>query len=311
MSGRARVLLRLLVAIVLLVLVFRVVSPGDVLARLRAAPWWAFATAAGCLGVNSVFHAHRIRFLLPAPRPPWWRLLRAILLGSFFGLVLPTGGSEAARVLILRREVGGLDAAVAAMGMARVLELVAWSLLCLYGAVFVLPGDWPWLVPITLGAAAAMAGIVALVVAGLLRGEGLVRRLPRRIGGPLGRVLALRASAADLARSTLLVVPTAVLNCGIVWVVLRAYAAPMSFADVLGLVPALDVLIALPVTISGVGVREGVFQVALAARGVAPEVAVAVAFTRWTGELARAAAGGLLFVTSPGGLRRVPVTFRD
>jgi hypothetical protein len=50
----------------------------------------------------------------------------------------------------------------------------------------------------------------------------------------------------------------------------------------------------LPVTLSGVGVREGVFVHALARFGATEELAVAIALTRWTGELGRAAVGGLM-----------------
>lgn len=61
-------------------------------------------------------------------------------------------------------------------------------------------------------------------------------------------------------------------------------------------------------TISGVGVREGVMARALAPYGAAPTLAVAIALTRWTGELGRAALGGVLLWVDRGAGRGPPPT---
>ena len=59
---------------------------------------------------------------------------------------------------------------------------------------------------------------------------------------------------------------------------------------------AADTVIALPVTINGIGLRESTFEILLAPLSVGGELAVAVALTRWVGELQRAAVGGILFL---------------
>ena len=71
---------------------------------------------------------------------------------------------------------------------------------------------------------------------------------------------------------------------------------PLRISRVLALVPAADVLIWLPISIGGVGVRESAFAMALGPWGVPVASAVAIAITRWTGELARGAIGCMLWV---------------
>lgn len=297
---RAAVVLRLLVALGLLGLVVGRADPGEALARLRAAPWWTMAAPIVLLTLNSGIHALRLLVLLPAPRPPGREVLRAVLVGHFFGLFLPTGGGDAAKVVALRRSAGSLETAVAAMAVSRVLELVPWGLLLVWGAWGVLPGRLPWMVTLAWVTAAGMGG--ALLLVALARGApaALARRIPGALGDRLRRVAAFRAPPGGLAACLGLTVPFALLNCLAVWAVLRGYGAGLSYPTVLGLVPTLDVLIALPVTIAGVGVREGVFVHGLAAWDIAPATALAVAFTRWTGELFRAGLGGLWFAAGRG-----------
>ena len=70
----------------------------------------------------------------------------------------------------------------------------------------------------------------------------------------------------------------------------------LPFLDVMALAPAADAVIALPLTINGIGLRESAFEILLQPLNVAGEIAVAVALTRWVGELQRAGVGGVLFL---------------
>ena len=81
---------------------------------------------------------------------------------------------------------------------------------------------------------------------------------------------------------------------------LAGIMAGNAFATVLGLVPAADVLIWLPISISGVGVRESVFALALEPWGILAPSAVAIGIVRWTGELARGAIGCMLMALGEG-----------
>lgn len=298
--------LRVVLAGGILAWVLSRVDPGAALAVARDAPAWVFAAPMALLLFNSVLHAWRLRLLSPDDGPPVAELLRIALVGNFFGLFLPSGGGEAAKVVALSRHVGGLERAFAILGTARLMELLPWAAFLVWGAVAVLPGRLPELVPLAWGAAAVFAGIGLAGGLALHYGEAGARRLPGFLAVRLQRVASLRAPRDRVLACLALAVPFAVVNVLTVQVILLGYGVDLGLGPVFGLVPTADVLISLPITMAGVGVREGLFVHAFGAWGVAEPVALAVAFTRWTGELARAALGGVLFAMSRE--RRTPVT---
>ncbi len=285
---------RVLVAVVLLAVILGRVDPGEAADRVRAAPGWVFVVPSALLVVNSGIHAVRILVLIPSPRPRFLPVLRSVLLGNFFGLFLPSGGGEAAKVVALGRAIGDFETALAALATSRLLELIPWGLLCVWGALFVLPARLPgyvWLAWLAAGGFAAVLIGVWFVAPRL----GAVP-LPPALRDRLARVVAFRPPRRRLAASLAAAVPFAAINCLVVWLVQWGYGGPLSYLEVAGVVPTLDVLIALPITVSGVGVREAVFVDGFGAYGIIAPVALAIAFTRWSGELFRAGLGGLVFL---------------
>ena len=287
-------------------LLLRQVDPREALSRVGDAPGWVLAVPALLLLFNSGIHALRLRILMGAagPMPPLHRFHAAMLKASFFGLVLPTGGTELAKLGFLRPLVGRTDLPVAALLLARLLELLPWTALLLFGLAWGLPAHDPLLA----GVAAVFAGIfiavMALAVVAVRSGGRLAAILPGALGRFTHDIVAafeqVRRQPQRLVSAGLLAVPFALINGFVVWVLVRAYALGMSYPDVLAVIPAADTLISLPVTVSGIGVREGVFVHVLAPWGADEATAVAVAVLRWTGELGRAAVGGLLFVAAGG-----------
>lgn len=292
---RLWIVLRVLFAVALLGFVFSRVDPGAALDVVARAPAWAFAVPVALLFANSLLHAARLRLLVPSDGPGVPTLLRIALLGNFFGLFLPSGGGEAAKVVALAPHVGGLERGFAVLGAARLMELVPWAFFLVWGALAVLPGHLPGFVPLAWGAAAGMLAAALGGAVALRYGEVAARRLPGPIALRVRRIASLSVPSLRVLACLLLAVPFAALNVTVVWVILVAYGAPLSLATVFGVVPAADVLISLPITVAGVGVREGLFVHAFAAWGVAEPVALAVAFTRWSAELGRAAAGAVFF----------------
>lgn len=286
--------LRLLFAVGVLAFVFSRVDPGDAADALAEAPWWAFVVPSVLLLVNSGVHAFRIRVLLPEPRPRFAPVLRSVLLGNFFGLFLPSGGGEAAKVVALGRSIGNFEVAVAALALSRVLELVPWGLLCLWGGLVILPGRLPEYVPLALGTAGGF--LFVLLLFPVVARVGRHVPLPAFVADRILRVLQFRTSRRAILTCLVATAPFALINCFVVWAILRAYGVALSYPTVLGLIPTLDVIIALPITVSGIGVREVVFVHGLGAWDVAPAVAIAASLTRWTGELFRSGLGGLLFL---------------
>lgn len=287
-------LARLFIAGALLAVVIGRVDRGEAAAVLRAAPGWVFVVPAALLFVNSGIHAIRIRALLPAPVPAFLPVLRSVLIGNFFGIFLPSGGGEAAKVVALGRATGDFDTAVAALATSRLLELVPWGLLCVWGAVGVLPAHLPQYVWLAWATAVGFAAVL-LGVWGIGPHLGRVP-LPASVRGRLSRILAFRPPPRGLLTSLLAALPFAAINCFVVWVVQHAFGGPLDYPEIMGVIPTLDVVISLPVSVSGVGVREAVFVDGFGAYGVAPAAALAIAFTRWTGDLFRAGVGGVVFL---------------
>ena len=294
---------RLAVAVILLVIVVTRVDPGEAAAQVRSAPWWVFVVPPALLVLNSGIHAIRIGVLLPAPRPGFLAVLASVLIGNFFGIFLPSGGGEAAKVVALGRATGDFETALAALATSRLLELIPWGLLCVWGALVVLPDRLPgyvWLAWLT----AAGFSAVLLAVCGFGPRLGALP-LPAGLRARVARLLAFRPPRRHVYASLAASVPFAAINCLVIWLVQRAYGGPLSYGEIMGVAPTLDVVISLPVSVSGVGVREAVYVDGFGAYGVAAPVALAIAFTRWTGELLRAGVGGLVFLAgaSSGGSR--------
>lgn len=309
--------LRLLLTAAAVAWVLSLVDLRDAGAVLASAPPWVYVLPPGLLVLNSAVHALRVRVLLQAAgiTVPLCGVVAAMLQAAFVGQVLPRGGAEVAKIGFLTRLTGSAEASLAAILVARLLELIPWTLLLLWGLAW---GLWAH-DPVVGAAAAVFACAFSVVLATSLilvrGGDRLVGALPltlrtlaRRLPARLHR-LARRLRAAfvqvggDRPRlwwAGLLTVPFSLINCLVVWLIMRAHALPVGYLDALAVIPAVDTLIALPITIGGVGVREGLFVGLLAPWGATEAVAVAVALTRWSAELGRAAVGGVLFVV--GGL---------
>ena len=299
-------LLRVAVSVGLLAFVFSHVDSGQAASALGRAPLWVFFVPATCLITNSWIQAWRVRLLFGAHGidASVRFLFRVFLIGSFWGLVLPMGGAEATRLVLLRQRLNRLDACAATLFVARLLETLPWGALLVWGLCS------GWLDAVPLLAWAAWLGLSLFAVAWLMSigfwwaGPAAAARLPPLLSRPVSRAASAIGQFAGapgrLALCAVMGVPFTLVNAGVVWAVFVAYGVPLDYAAVLGVVPAADVWISLPVSMAGIGVRESVFVLALGPFGVAESVALAVIFTRWTGELGRAVAGGVFLALGLG-----------
>lgn len=298
-------LLRLAITAAVAGWVWRQVAAGDVVTLLASTPWWAFVVPTALMLLNAFIHAIRVRLLLRAAgvEAAVWPLYGALLRASFLGLVLPTGGSEVAKVATVGRLIGRSEAALAALLAARLLELVPWTALLLLGLWAGVAERDPLLGAAAIGFSAAFSAAVAVAVVGVWRGPVVVGRLPGRVGRFARRsaeaLVAVGRRPRLVGLALLLAVPFALINNVAIWAALRGSGVEaLGLGEVLCLFPVADTLIALPVTISGIGVREGVFVRALAPWGVGEAQAVTAGLVRWVGELGRAAVGGVWLTAS-------------
>lgn len=307
---RAMLLLRVALSAAALAWVLQHIELADTSGYLGQAPPWTWVLPAGLLVLNSAVHALRLKLLLDGTGPavPLLQVLLALLKGNFLGVVLPTGGAEVAKIGFLARPCGSGERALAAILVARLLELLPWTLLLLWGLAWGLWEHDRLVAAAAVVFALAFSAVLLLSLVLVRWGEpllarlpqGLLARLPRRIRGLGQRVRAafsqVGADRRRLLLSGLLTVPFSLVNCLVVFVIVRGYGLDLAYLDVLALVPAVDTLIALPISVGGLGVREGLFVDLLAPWGATQSLGVAVALTRWAAELGRAAVGGVIFV---------------
>ncbi|MCP4810802.1 MAG: flippase-like domain-containing protein [Proteobacteria bacterium] len=260
---------------------------------LREAPAWVFVVPPAFMTFNALIHAVRLRLLTQAIGAPVsiGTALSALFRASFAGLALPTGGSELAKIGFLAQDIPS-EKAVVALTVGRLQDMLPWAALLLYGLTTELRHEDPALAGVAVFFALAFLGATSVV----WLAAGRSWRLGAWVERASHALLQLRGQPRVLALSLGLCLPFALVNVTCSWLVVRGFGVDMAWLDALARIPAADCLISLPITISGVGVREGVFAHLLSPWGVAATTAALIGTVRWTGELFRAALGGVLFV---------------
>lgn len=292
--------LRLLLTAAALTWVFSRVELGQTLEHIAGLPAWVFLLPFLAMLANSVLHGLRLSLMMGLAGVEMSPIagLGVALRAAFVGMALPTGGGELAKVALLTRVSGRADAAVAVVVATRLMEFIPWSMLLFWAA---LRGVGRESQPLAWTAIFAGSAFLGAVLGGALLarlrlevpGQGRIARFLNNAAASLRRV---SGRPGGLALVALLAVPFGLLNVFSMWIVLYAFHIPLSYPDALMFFPAADVWVSLPISISGVGVRESVVSYVLGLRGVDASVAVSAALVRWSGEILRAIPGGIWFV---------------
>ena len=303
---RIGLVLRIAGTIIALWWVMGRVEPDVALQALSEAPLWVFVVPSVGVFFNTIIQGIRIQRMLMAmgARLSLGRVLSAVCRGAFMGLVLPSGGQEVAKAALLAKATSRMDVGIGALLAARVLQLPMWALLLTWSLYSGLLVSDPVLGMAAAGFLCVICVVLGLSFWGLQREDEphvfLPRWTPARLVDGVQRIVValrmLRSHPQAILIVASLALPAAVINIGVVWAILWGFSAPLDPGEVAALLPAADVLIWMPIRMSGLGVREGLFAYFLAPRGVGVATAVAIGLTRWTGELMRALVGGLLFV---------------
>jgi glycosyltransferase 2 family protein len=272
---------------------------GTAIEAFRSMPVWVLLVPVALMSCNTAIHSVRLFVLLRrmGTAASYLGVCAAIFRASFVGAFLPTGAGEVAKVYWMSRSVGRTAPVVLSLFVARMMEVICWGCILLLGWWSDVGLHLPILGKLSLfaGLFFVLAGSLGLLA--IARGWSWMPAVSKLVGK--GEGIPALVDSLD-ARSLLLVavlsLPFTLTNALCVWTLLGQQGLLLEFPDVLWIFSAGDVLISLPVTISGVGVREGVFLHVLAPLGLSSEKILAVAWCRWTGELGRAMIGGMLFV---------------
>ncbi len=271
---------KLLVSVSLLYLVFRRVDGGAVLAMFRRVDWWfAGAACVLCLG-GLVLGASRWMVLLPqgeaASRPSFPLLLRQYFVGHFYNTLLPGGfGGDIVRGVISKQHAGTLASAMAAVILERIVGLlgiiaVAFVSAALCGPLLVRSG----LLPVAVfGAVAIVLGTVGLIGSLHLLARAswpnwLIQRGPPRIARLAIAVDEYRERRGAVLLSLLVTVAIQLIMVAAVYAIAKGIAAPVGLVDCLLIVPLIQLVSCIPISISGLGIREAAFVVLLGQLGV-------------------------------------------
>jgi hypothetical protein len=206
------------------------------------------------------------------------RLATLVLIGLFFNFFIPGGtGGDVVKLFYLLREAPGKRAgAVLSVLVDRIIGLFAVILLA---AVF-MATRWRWLtapeqVQGFVWSALIVLGISAgaIIFAFLLSSFGLIHRLPKKFPGRTKMAeLALAFSQYGRAPKAafLALVSSLLCNLGYFYVfycAAKCYETPAApaptYAQFCTIMPVVNTITALPISLGGLGVREGLFQIFL------------------------------------------------
>lgn len=248
--------------------------------------------------------AVRWRVIMGPAAPPAGYLFRLYLIGNFFSLFLPSSiGGDAVRTVAAVRATGRPAATVSSVVADRISGVCALLLYLAIGALLAPP-----LVDGLRGRLETTASPLMVLAVVVLLGLGTaaaVKLFPRV--RPMVRQAA--GVFVDLARSPLRLLAVAGLAMAVQGLYIVAWWA---LGGLLGLdvppaayilaVPVVSLVAMLPVTLSGLGVREGAWLVLLAPYGVAAPDAVAFSLLFFVAFSLVGALGGAFFALRGTGL---------
>ncbi|MBI4954388.1 MAG: flippase-like domain-containing protein [Myxococcales bacterium] len=279
-----RVALRLLGPVLLLVVLWRIDDPAALWQTLARAEPWALAAA---LALNVVvIHLKVVRWqvLLRAAgyRYGTGRGWRALVASLYVGMLTPGRVGDVLRIQYTRHDLG--------VPYAEGLAVIVMDRLCdMYVLVaFVAAGAARFASVLTgkLGLAMWIGVLLTTVLPLVLFVPGLAERLggrlyarlsPRRDAAGLERFLA--ALRAQVSRSLWLAVPLTVAGFAVNylqgWLIGESLGLGLSWFDAMSLMAVASLLGLLPISVSGVGVRELFMALAFPVIGLAAESGVA------------------------------------
>lgn len=237
-------------------------------------------------------------------------LLRLVFVGMFFNFFLPsTVGGDVVRAEMARKRVGGRTDAYLSVVIARLLAFMAVLLIGLAASLFAWQRLGWFDRDLALSTLVFLLPIVAIFV---VTRTGVIDRLTRvqwlpmaRLGGALDIVRSFRAytsSRSGLAWVFVLsVLAQFAGNVFVVWALAAALgvSAPLSFHMVA--IPLITLITLLPISINGIGVREGGFVYFYAKVGVAGDAAVALSLAYTLVLAVFSILGGLSLLLGRGG----------
>ena len=263
---------------------------------LRAADYLWLIPGVLSIGCAFLFQTERWRLLLGVQgiHLGWWRTFRVYLIGAFFNLFLlgATGGDIVKIYYAMRETSSKKTAALLSVLVDRMVGMLA--LVAITAVLCSLRLDRLLANPLTRALATALAlimgGSLALILLGFCVDRfHLAHKLPHWL--PMrGKIVELSTAFSTYARDPRVLASTFALSVPAhLFIFLAFYFTARAFGlfsglggmiDILSVLPVILTIASLPISLSGVGVREQLFQNVLAGLFGTPEsVAVMISIT--------------------------------
>jgi uncharacterized protein (TIRG00374 family) len=296
---------KVVVSVVLLIFIFNTIDLAAFITTLKEAnPWWLVA-AVGVMIVGVVIRAWRWRILLAAVgvSVPLSELTAIYLIGFLFNNLLPSGlGGDAIRMVELNRHSQrGADTVTSVvvdrfLGLSALQAIALVALLTNWGTV---PGGVAYFtIAIFVG---------SLGIGYLLLNRALYVRLRQHL--PLfGRLTDVkfvgnlfesfqRYPLAALGQSYLVAILFNLIHIAMYSFIGFALKAPVNLVQYAVIVPITSLLLLVPISFAGLGVREEAFRRLYGQIGVRPEVAVAMSLlVHIIGNICTGLIGGVIYM---------------
>lgn len=302
MKKRGMNVLRVLVSAGALAFLFWKIGLGETLAVLGQADLCYLLAAFLLFVISLVIRTCRWFVLLRglALGVPFGRLVHLYFVGAFFNAFLPTGfGGDVVRALELSGDTN-TSAAVGTVLLDRMSGLLVLFAMGLIALPFTFTRLEPWLAGLLVGIAGGGLLAGALVLEGRflrrvtgrlpsvfsLRGEGFLAQVYAAVTG-CGRRAVLEALGVSLVFN--------VVNVLINWLCGLAVGIPQGPGFYFIVTPLISVTLLVPVSISGLGVRDWVAVALFGSVGVDANTAAAMSLSIYLVSAAAGLVGGMLY----------------
>ncbi len=276
---------------------------------LRLADWrWLWVGMAVFIGC-SVLATVRWKVLLAVQgiRMSWLRTWQLFMIGMFFNLFMlgSTGGDVVKMFLTMRETKNNKAAALLSVFMDRVIGMMALIILSVvflyfrYDLLSHTPGSSALLTLLLWLLAASLVVTVGMFA---VSGLGWVHYLPQWT--PMrGRIVEMSAACHMYAKgwrqtiwAFLVSFPLFGMFFMTFYCAARAFTDQLGMVDIFSVLPIVAVITAIPISVSGIGLRESLFVSLLAPFGISAAVATLVSVTGFLINTAGSLAGGLVFL---------------
>jgi uncharacterized membrane protein YbhN (UPF0104 family) len=303
--------IQLLVTVGLLWWIFRDAEQNrKMLEALRVANVWWLLPGLLALGCGLLLQAQRWIILLRVQGIfiGYWRSLRILLVGMFFNLFLlgSTGGDIIKIFLIMREAPDKKAGAFLSVFIDRVVGVLA---LAVVSSVVILL-RWKDLMAHEVTrygvatAAVILGGSIGFVVVAWLTGHfNLASKLPRwlpahdKIVEAAGAFVEYARAGGAVGKAFLLSLPAHLLMFSTFWFGAKAFAAGLNLLSIYCVMPIVATVTALPISIGGAGLREGLFIQILGALYATPEsIATLVSLSGFMMQVFWSLVGGAVYL---------------